>query len=669
MIILSFRQSGTWDTEPQRWRKLVVSSTHHHHHLILAVLLVCAHHIIMVDGFVWYNVIQTYRVQRTMIRQPMHHIMTTSKNYNSADEDTIITAKVPSRLLTRLSYDGSLPSEIAYPHQYEPHAVAKLAAEDLQSHLKKAGVSEGLRVGKMFGVLVVAAHHAASKNKNESSSSLPSLGYLKAYSGTLKPEESRLLGDAEEYCPPVYNRSKGFYPQEEERLNEMTRQIERLLSDPGRQTELIRLHEHIDKAQEELRSAKQEQKEGKKERKIRRALWAENAKSISAEELEVLEEQLQQESAAQQRRVKQCKENVLRLEHAKALMVAEVDDLKEQRSILSMEVTNRIFEEYRFQNFHGEEASLLDIFSQTPLQVPPGGAGECAAPKLFQAAFQRGDMPIALAEFWWGPSPESEVRKEGFYYPACRGKCEPILKHMLCGLPVQGNPLEESACQDVGLLDELKIVYEDDYLVIVNKPAEVLSVPGRNVSYSVYTEMKRRYPDATGPLLCHRLDLSTSGILVVAKTKEAHKLVSDQFIQRTIKKRYECLLEGSCKQLEAKGKIELPLSGDYIHRPMQKVDHQQGKPAVTYYEILGIEEYASASGEVLCRTRAYLYPVTGRTHQLRVHAAHPKGLNSPLVGDDIYGQKDSRLCLHAGYLQLTHPVTGKEMKFQVDAPF
>jgi tRNA pseudouridine32 synthase/23S rRNA pseudouridine746 synthase len=228
---------------------------------------------------------------------------------------------------------------------------------------------------------------------------------------------------------------------------------------------------------------------------------------------------------------------------------------------------------------------------------------------------------------------------------------------------VQENPLETVGMDKGGA--SMEILYEDPYMVVVNKPIEMLSVPGRLQEHSVYSVMKERYPNATGPLLVHRLDMSTSGILIVAKDKDSHKALQSQFVDRSVKKRYTALLEGNLSSnLAKKGKIELPLGTDYLNRPMQKVDWKEGKPAVTHYEVV------ESKGEVVSsRTRVHFYPVTGRTHQLRVHAAHPKGLDIPIVGDDIYGQRDRRLCLHAGYIELEHPISRKKLKFMSEAPF
>ncbi|MND52220.1 Ribosomal large subunit pseudouridine synthase A [compost metagenome] len=259
-----------------------------------------------------------------------------------------------------------------------------------------------------------------------------------------------------------------------------------------------------------------------------------------------------------------------------------------------------------------------------------------------------------MAEFWWGQSPKSEIRIHGQFYPACRGKCEPILAHMLEGVEMDENPMLTNPAEG----RDVEIVYEDEALVVVNKPAEFLSVPGKNVQDSVYERMRLKYPNATGPLIVHRLDMSTSGIMLVAKTKESHKVLQEQFIKRTIKKRYIALLDGVVESEE--GFIDLPLRVDLDNRPHQLVCYEYGKPACTKWEVVERKNN---------KTKIHFYPITGRTHQLRVHAAHPMGLNSPIVGDDLYGNKGERLHLHAEWIEFKHPTSKEIMTIQVEAEF
>lgn len=332
-----------------------------------------------------------------------------------------------------------------------------------------------------------------------------------------------------------------------------------------------------------------------------------------------------------------------------------IEALKEERKQRSIALQQWIFEQFRLRNARGEEQDIYSIFTQTAHRNPPAGTGECAAPKLLQYAYLNNLQPLAMAEFWWGDSPKGEIRRHGHYYPACRHKCEPILNFMLQGLELEPNPLLTSNTDAT----QLETVYEDDYLLVVNKPAGMLSVPGKTGQASVLTLLQERYPDATGPILVHRLDMATSGLLLASKDKDTHALLQKQFEGRTVKKRYIALLEG-IPQAEPKGFIRLPLRPDFDNRPLQMVCYEYGKPAVTRYEIMDTEND---------RTRMAFYPETGRTHQLRVHAAHPEGLNCPIVGDPLYGQPAERLYLHAERLEFRHPVTGQRLQIQKEAPF
>ncbi|WP_333877300.1 RluA family pseudouridine synthase [Flavobacterium sp.] len=325
----------------------------------------------------------------------------------------------------------------------------------------------------------------------------------------------------------------------------------------------------------------------------------------------------------------------------------QINALKEARKEKSSALQQRLFNEYAFLNQYQELKSLGEIFNGNP----PAGAGECAAPKLLHYAFQHDLKPIAMAEFWWGQSPKSEVRKHQQFYPACTGKCEPILKHMLKGMPVDDNPFAVNWAEG----KNLEIVFEDDYLLVINKPAEFLSVPGKQVSDSVQTRIQALHPNA---LVVHRLDMSTSGLLLIAKSNAIHKNLQAQFIKRKVKKRYVALLDGFL--MENKGIIDLPLRVDLDNRPNQIVCFDYGKPAQTQWEV--VERRNN-------QTMVYFYPITGRTHQLRVHAAHSLGLNCPIIGDDLYGTKAHRLHLHAQSLTFAHPVSKQEMTIAKEAEF
>jgi tRNA pseudouridine32 synthase/23S rRNA pseudouridine746 synthase len=328
----------------------------------------------------------------------------------------------------------------------------------------------------------------------------------------------------------------------------------------------------------------------------------------------------------------------------------KIAQLKQQRRDLSKRLHDQVFDSYRLHNSLGEVATVRSLFDG---KNPPSGTGDCAAPKLLQFAFNHQLKPLALAEFWWGEPPSTGVRHHGNLYAPCRGKCHPILPFMLKGLDVESS-------DDASIRQTLEptIVYEDVDIVVVNKPADLLSIPGKEEHHSVLSWLRKNYPDATGALLVHRLDMSTSGLLLAAKTAQAHKFLQKQFINRTVHKRYIAVLSKVIKN-EPKV-IDLPLRVDLDDRPRQVVCYEHGKSAVTRMEVISSDAVS---------TRVYFYPVTGRTHQLRVHAAHYNGLATPIVGDDLYGTRGGRLFLHAQMLTFDHPTTGERMEVISSAPF
>lgn len=273
---------------------------------------------------------------------------------------------------------------------------------------------------------------------------------------------------------------------------------------------------------------------------------------------------------------------------------------------------------------------------------------------MLQFAFRNQFKPVAFAQFWWGASPLYEVRHHGYFYPACRGRCKPILEHVLSGMDVEDDPLPDKLTEP----KTIEIVYQDETIVVINKTADLLSVPGSKIERSVYSELKQQFPNATGPLIVHRLDMATSGLLVIALTKDVHKHLQQQFINRKVGKRYLALLGGI---LDIKhGVVDLPIRVDLDDRPRQVVCYEYDKPAVTEWQVIECSDG---------KTRVYFYPKTGRSHQLRMHSAHLKGLNCSIVGDELYGKPADRLYLHAEWLQLKHPDTGEVMAFQAKAPF
>ena len=406
-------------------------------------------------------------------------------------------------------------------------------------------------------------------------------------------------------------------------------------------------------AREGIRDERQRVKQGKRRRKQER-----DEATLSPDAMEEMEARLSAQSIRESYGLKDLTRALRHREQLAKEKVAalekEINDLIEERSRQSNALQQRIFEHYAFLDAEGNERGLGSIFADTIFGIPPAGAGECAAPKLLQYAYQNQLKPIALAEFWWGQSPASEIRQHGNFYPACRGKCEPILGHMLSGLAVDPNPMLMNPAAG----KTLTTVYEDDHLLVVNKPHEFLSVPGKTIEDSVWLRIKKRYPEATGPLIVHRLDMSTSGLMLLTKTKDVHKQLQRQFFKRSIRKRYVALLHGLLEGEE--GTIDLPLRGDLEDRPRQIVCHEHGKSSRSHWKVVS---------RAKTTTLVHLFPVTGRTHQLRVHAAHPDGLGLAIVGDDLYGKPADRLHLHAESITFMHPVSREEMTFTVEERF
>ncbi len=346
------------------------------------------------------------------------------------------------------------------------------------------------------------------------------------------------------------------------------------------------------------------------------------------------------------------RERVQTVELQLAAIEQQIECVRDQRTERSRQLHREFFESYRLTNALNETRPITRFFDSTP----PAGSGDCAGPKLIQYAHLHHLQPLALAEFWWGPSPATGIRHHGHFYPACRGKCRPILPFMLRGLTFEPEP-------DHGLgidPDEPKIVYEDDALLVINKPAGLMSAPGKYVKDCAFNRLLQRYPECEEMRLVHRLDMATSGLLLVAKTLPANKHLQRQFIQRSVEKRYEAILSKALPPEWVEGDIDLPLTVDLDDTPRQMVSHEYGKPARTHWQVIARE------GDT---TRVWFYPLTGRTHQLRMHASHPEGLNAAIVGDELYGKPAERLMLHAQRLCFNHPITRERMAFEVPAPF
>lgn len=560
-----------------------------------------------------------------------------------------VFSSVTDECFIPLEYDTAmLPDQLAYPFCYDPDEVALRAAEHLQDHIRlhlepiyAFGMREDEGIGKMFGVLVVTDNFGK-------------LGYLAAFSGKLN-ECNYYPG----FVPPVFDTldQQGFYKKGEQEVNIINQKIDQLLNHAGRLSAIAALEEARSDAKVDTDDLKSMIKVQKSVRKKQRA---DAMEKYSGKQLDDILHHLDQESIkwhySLKLKLKYWSEIIAKYQLQADVFENEIEALKLQRRQYSAYLQKRLFESYTFLNQLGKYKNLLDIFQIQEDQTPPSGAGECAAPKLFQYAFAKGYKPVAMAEFWWGKSPSSEIRKHRYYYPACNGKCKPILHHMLEGIPLGENPM----LINPGMGKSLPVAYEDDDLLIVNKPPEFLSVPGKNIDDSVYKRIRDMYPHATGPLIVHRLDMSTSGILLIAKSKEVHQHLQKQFISRKVKKRYVAIVKGIWTQSGISGTVDLPLRVDLDDRPRQLVCYEHGKPALTRWEWL------SSEGD---EHRLLLYPHTGRTHQLRVHCSHPSGLQIPIKGDDLYGLREDRLYLHAECIEFMHPISKEIMVIEVPPDF
>ena len=537
------------------------------------------------------------------------------------------------------------------PFYYEPSPLARLAVALLQQSLPE------LKEGKMFGVLIV---EYGGK-----------LGYLQAYSGQLE-----CISD-DSFVPLVFDylQPNGYFKTHEAEITALNHEIEVLKQSDDYEKAIKKIADLKVEAQQVVAEAQQKMVVAKRLRDERRK---EKAIVSEDEQREMIRES--QYMKAELHRIK--KRYAALLQEAEAEVEAyssRISGLKNDRKLKSDHLQRWLFSQFTFLNAQGERSDLLSIFRNyyilnRPQSVfathfatvgeqitlfPPSGTGECCEPKLLQYAFTHGMRPVEMAMFWWGEPPKTEIRQHGQFYPACNGKCKPLLTWMLKGMNVAANVLEAESKQSID------IVYEDRDLAVIVKPSGMLTVPGRSKRLSVETILRQRWNENDTPIIVHRLDMATSGLLVVARNRYAHKQLQAQFKERTIRKRYVALLSTDLLNrvgLPKEGTISLPLCADELDRPRQMVDRNKGKTAITHYKIVGKiplqdSHYSEAVKVELC-------PITGRTHQLRVHCAHSEGLACPILGDTLYGKRADRLYLHAEYLAFTHPTTGKPLSFE-----
>ena len=598
-------------------------------------------------------------------------------------------------MLHTLNVSIPSPRQFTYPFCYEVDPLAEAASLELQRYIADADLmSTEKGCGKMFGVLVV---------EYEDESGALQRGFLAAYSGLLGGRN-----DWPYFVPPVFDAQQpdGHFKRTEREISAINSEIRAIENDP----EYLQSVEHHEQTKKRLQAEVDAFKAEVDAAKVRRDARRKSGEPLSEEEQAemIRESQFMKAELRRRRKAMEQANSTLHIPHSTFLK-----SLQRKRKQMSDELQRWLFSAYRMLNAKGEERDLIDIFREYTHAMPPAGAGDCCAPKLLQYAYLHHLRPVCMAEFWWGESPASEIRHHLHYYPACRSKCLPILTHMLKGLDVAPNPLAQKRHSA-----EPRVLYADEYIMVVDKPAGMLSVPGKaesvrsefsdsaNISVEEYfanlqlptnsqftTEQftigeadnsKLKTQNSKFLKAAHRLDMDTSGLLVLARTEEAYVELQRQFASRETVKRYEAVLSGVPTQnsklktqnsstqpsgcLEA---ISLPLIADINDRPRQRVDMEHGKPALTLYNIVEVRAVDANTAVAYTtkkvdkgRTLVHLYPKTGRTHQLRVHCAHPLGLACPILGDPLYGiERADRMYLHAAELTFRHPVTDETMHF------
>lgn len=549
-----------------------------------------------------------------------------------------------------------IPERMNNPLDYQPHPLCIAVCKELQTYLsEREDWREEIDKGKMFGVLIVENAQPASD--------APKIGYLAAYSGQIGGRS-----DWDDFVPAVFDylQPDGYFKTHEAEISGINQSIRKLEAN----THMKEAKGLILQLQEERKHTIAAYQEKIKKAKAKRDARREAGSLNPEEEAEMVKES--QFMKAELRRLKKSLSEKTSLETEYEAYQADILSLKQLRKTLSDALQQWLFSQFRMQNHEGESKDLLEIFRDAALRdypqatiatsriaalkmVPPAGSGECCEPKLLQYAYSLGYKPLQMAMFWWGESPKEEIRHHLHFYPACNGKCKPILQWMLPASTF------EPAAVDLSLYNKVETLYEDREIAVIHKPEGLLSVPGKDAAQpSVYALMRSKYPEATGPLIVHRLDMSTSGVMMIAKIEFAYHRLQKAFLNHQIQKKYVAIISG--KVIPEKGIISLPLMPDYLDRPRQIVDHEQGKEAITEYEVLEpVDDF---------HLRIALYPKTGRTHQLRVHCAHQEGLNAPILGDPLYGnEKAARLHLHAEEITFEHPLTGKKMTITRKADF
>lgn len=660
----------------------------------------------------------------------------------------------------------NIPERMNNPLEYEPHPLCIAACQELQAYLaERKDWREEIDKGKMFGVLIVEMPcdngKAQRQNEDAITPKRREIGYLAAYSGQIGGRS-----DWEGFVPAVFDylQPNGYFKTHEADITELNHAITRLSNDE-KIKEAKRIINNLQQERQNTIAAYQEKmKEAKAKRDARRQeamlAYKESGKAygmtngetygmtngktdcsgLSPEEEQAMIKE-SQFMKAELRRLKKALAEKTTLEKEYSDFQENLLRMKQLRKTLSDALQQWLFTQFRMNNYQGKSKDLLEIFRDEALLgnindktngnttskkmdsngvitsrvaamkiIPPAGSGECCEPKLLQYAFEHGLKPLQMAMFWWGESPKEEIRHHLQFYPACNGKCKPILHWMLPADVCHSSAITTSSlapssadtaidkasgkiymANSTYIYNKVEILYEDREIAVIHKPEGMLSVPGKDAQQpSIYSWARKQFPEATGPLIVHRLDMATSGLMVIAKTEFAYHRLQEQFTNHQVQKRYVAIV--CCKDKEIaqriknaakkasqeasngntkettedtsrnRGLISLPLMPDYLDRPRQIVNHEQGREAITEYEVLGSEERNYL--------RLALYPKTGRTHQLRVHCAHREGLDAPILGDPLYGNvKTDRLYLHAEAITFKHPLTGKEIHIERKADF
>ena len=485
--------------------------------------------------------------------------------------------------------------------------------------------------GKMYGVLLVENYLGDQK-------------ILKAFSGLLWGKNT-----IEGWVPSIPRRDKLALEEIQtlRKLDKIKQQILTLKQLSEREEYQI-LSQKWEACLNRLVSSHQKRKQDRHHR--RKVLLNELTGDVLNKELEKLDVESKIDGIKKRNLKRNRNQELQPLQQFIAQIDAQILELKEQQKKISCQLQTKINEFFLIKNFTGKSSSLRELIPTSLL----AGTGDCCAPKLLHYAATHNLKPLAMAEFWWGTTSKNGDKIPGQFYPACAERCQPLMGFLLSGLPNLSIPKKTNSNPN--------LIYEDKWIIAVNKPPGLLSISGRyyHTFDSVLTKLRNSFPDDKELMTVHRLDQETSGILLLARDHQTHRQLSKQFQNRQVHKIYESILSG-CIPVN-QGVIDLPVWGDPSNRPCQKVDWQRGKPSVTRFQVIKRNKNY---------TRVEFIPITGRTHQIRVHTADPQGLGMVILGDRLYGCRMdvSRLHLHARELSFEHPYLQQTFHLKSKTPF